>query len=348
MALVCDAGMLGFQALAPPDSVVRFYSGRSIPSALLIDATALFVRSTTQIEVDQLPGSIEFIGTATIGTDHLPIDALKAVGIKTASAPGCNAWAVTDYVLATLKRWAAFRGLDVTTLTLGIIGAGHVGGLLTRRARALGLTCLVSDAPKARQGLCSEHQPIDVVMAQSDVVTVHVPRIDSGPDCTTDLIDSTQLSRLSSGGLLINASRGSVISESTLLSRTDVDLALDVFPDEPYISRPLLERTWQMSPHIAGHSVEGKLNGTQTILKAWSNYTARPLNTLDRQAFLERYATRQAIVDTGPWGDVVAQCPLSPIDQRMRNACMQADHPADAFDKVRKDYILRRESEIPR
>lgn len=342
--LVYDAGMLGFQALAPLNAELRAYSGRSIPDALLTHADAVFVRSTTVIDVDRLPDSVRFIGTATIGTDHLPLDALAARGIAVASAPGCNAWAVTDYVLSTMARWAEVRGRDRDRLTLGVIGVGHVGGLLVKRAEALGLDCLLTDAPKARLGLCARHQSLESVVSHADVISVHVPKITEGMDRTTGLIQESTLRALRPGGLVINAARGSVIPESAILAPLELDWALDVFPDEPVISEALMRHVWQVTPHIAGHSVEGKFNGTRAVLEAWSAESGQPLQSLDETTYLDAIAKPEVAAGTDVWSDVCTQCPLDSVDQALRQAFARHTDPELAFDACRSRYVLRRES----
>ena len=342
--LVYDAGMLGFQALAPLDAEQRAYSGRSIPDAVLADADAVFVRSTTEIDVARLPESVTFIGTATIGVDHLPLKALAARGIEVASAPGCNAWAVTDYVLSTLAAWAEARGRDRDSLTLGVVGVGHVGGLLVKRAEALGLRCVLTDAPKARNGLCPRHQSLKSVLGEADIISVHVPKITAGRDCTTALLKEDDLRAVRPGGLIINAARGSVIPESAILASVELDWALDVFPEEPVISEALLQRAWQVTPHIAGHSVEGKFNGTRAVLEAWSAYTSQPLQQLDVHTYLNTIATPEIPRGSDVWSDVRTQCPLMPVDRALRHALAHQTESAAAFDVCRSQYVLRRES----
>jgi erythronate-4-phosphate dehydrogenase len=342
--LVYDAGVLGFQALAPRTAVCREYSGRTIPDATLADADAVFVRSTTHIDAAQLPESVRFIGTATIGLDHLPLHALAARGIEVASAPGCNAWAVTDYVLSTIAHWADTRGRNRDQLTLGVVGVGHVGGLLVKRAEALGLRCLLSDAPKARKGLCPRHQSLESVLSAVDVLSVHVPKITEGVDCTTALLDVRALQRLTPGSLVINASRGSVIPESAILTSGELDWALDVFPAEPIVSNALLSRVWQATPHIAGHSVDGKFNGTRAVLRAWSALSGQPLQSLDVRTYLDTIAQPTTPDTTDVWSDVRAHCPLESVDHALRQAVMHRTDPARAFDTCRRRYVLRRES----
>ena len=88
--LVADEGLLGLAELVPSHCEIRWYSGRDISPILLEGADALLVRSTARLAVHQLPESIRLIGTATIGTDHLPLAALAERGVAVHSAPGCR------------------------------------------------------------------------------------------------------------------------------------------------------------------------------------------------------------------------------------------------------------------
>ncbi|MGY8831806.1 MAG: 4-phosphoerythronate dehydrogenase, partial [Pseudomonadales bacterium] len=112
---------------------IRRLPGRSI------DADLLLVRSVTQVDRALLDGSaVKFVGTCTIGTDHLDLDYFQQAGITWASAPGCNARGVVDYVLGSLLVLAEQQGVDLATRTYGVVGAGQVGSRLLKVLRGLG------------------------------------------------------------------------------------------------------------------------------------------------------------------------------------------------------------------
>jgi len=344
---VADEGLLGLTELVPSDCELRWYSGRDIPRPLLDGADALLVRSTARVSAHNLPESIRYIGTATIGTDHLPLKQLFDRHITVASAPGCNAFAVTDYVLSHLFSWAKSRGRTVDDLMLGIIGVGAVGSLLNARAQAMGIGTLLSDQPRFDSGDLENHVPMGDVVRQSDVISLHVPRVTEGHYITDRLLDEKALSRIKRHGLLINASRGQVLHEHDLLKQTHFDLVLDVFPNEPVISDALISRSWRISPHIAGHSAEGKYRGTKQILQEAASLFSFELNRLDEEAFLE------AVAGARPSGhssmDTILQaCPMAETDRALRERVFRAfemEKP-DLFDETRKSYQLRRESEL--
>jgi len=343
--VVADEGLLGLAEMAPAHWQIRHYTGRVIDDDLLAGADALLVRSTVVLDVDRLPSSVQFIGTATIGTDHLPRDPLAARGIEVASAPGCNALAVTDYVLANLLEWAACHDRDWQSLCLAVIGVGAVGARLVARAERLGLRVVCSDAPRAEAGTLPTHQPLADVLASADVVSVHVPLTDVGNHPTRHLFDRQRLAQIRADGLFINASRGGVTTEDGLLA-CRCDLVLDVFPDEPVISDPLLERAWRVSPHIAGHSVEGKLRGTAQVVEALCRRLGEQPKAIDLDHLSTQYCPR--VQAASEIAQITASCPMTPIDASLRKAVVSqsATDRAVAFDRVRRDYPLRRESVV--
>lgn len=345
--VIADDGLLGLAELAPADWTVRWYSGRDIPPNLLNGASALLIRSTTRIIADTLPKTVKFIGTATIGTDHLPLADLGKRGIEVVSAPGCNAFAVTDYVLSQLLNWAKFRGRSLEQLTLGIIGVGAVGSLLEVRSSLLGIRCLVSDQPRYDRCNLPQHLPPLDLIRQSDVVSLHVPLLSKGPYRTERFLDSSALVEFSNNSLLINASRGPVLHEYDLLSNPQFDLVLDVFPNEPVISDSLINRSWRISPHVAGHSAEGKLRGTKQIVRVLADLTGASMNPLNEEAFLNSVAGQRYA------GGALAErirksCSIAETDRLLREMFINAferERP-NLFDQVRHSYLLRRESEF--
>ena len=195
--MVADEGLLGLTELVPSHCEIRWYSGRDIPQSMLKGADALLVRSTARVSAHNLPDSIRLVGTATIGTDHLPLQHLLDRAIRVVSAPGCNAFAVTDYVLSHVFSWAKSRGRNTSDLTLGIIGVGAVGSILDERARALGMKTLLSDQPRADSGDRFDHLPLVDVVRQADVISLHVPRVTTGDYVTDRLLDENVLAQSS-------------------------------------------------------------------------------------------------------------------------------------------------------
>ncbi|MCR5709003.1 MAG: 4-phosphoerythronate dehydrogenase [Bacteroidales bacterium] len=237
--------------------------GREIGRGAVRDAVALVVRTRTRCDASLLEGSaVRFIGTATIGTDHIDLDYCDSHGITVASAPGCNAAAVAQYVRVAVHS----LGLDRPDTTLGVIGVGHVGSLVAGVGRRAGMRVLLNDPPRQAAEGPEGFTPLPELLAESDVVTIHIPLWPGN----RDFADAAFFSQMRRGAAFINASRGEVSDETALLSaRPNLGrVVIDVWKNEPDINRALLEAADIATPHIAGYSVQGKINGTQAVVRA--------------------------------------------------------------------------------
>jgi len=253
---------------------VELLPGREITAADLRDCRCLLVRTVTRVDAHLLAGSaVEFVGTATIGTDHIDLDYLQSAGIGCSNAAGCNAEAASEYVVSGLFALAESRGFDPLTRRAGIVGCGNVGSRLLHKLETLGLDCLVCDPPLQEKG---EQQrdfvDLDTILHACDFISLHVPLTRDGRHPTFHLLGPERLRQLRHGCLLVNAARGEVIDNSALLEvlagRDDLVVFLDTWEGEPRPNRELLRRVDLATPHIAGYSVEGRLRGTQMILDA--------------------------------------------------------------------------------
>jgi erythronate-4-phosphate dehydrogenase len=251
---------------------VRRLPGRTLTAEAVRDADVLLVRSVTHVNQQLLGASaVRFVGTCTIGTDHLDLPWLEGAGIQWASAPGCNARGVVDYVLGSLFTLADLDGAALPQRRFGIIGAGQVGGRLATVLRGLGWDVRVCDPPRqAAQG--GEYCSLDEIIEQCDVISLHTPLTRTGPYPTWHLFDQARLERLRPGTWLINAARGPVVSNQALrqvlLARDDLQAVLDVWEQEPSVDATLADLCVLATPHIAGYSLEGRQRGTAAIYQA--------------------------------------------------------------------------------
>lgn len=240
--------------------------------AAVRDADAIVIRSETRVDGSLLEGSrVRFVGSATIGTDHVDLDYLAARGIAFACAPGCNANSVKEYVVAALLHLAGTRELSLPGKTIGVVGVGHVGSRVVAAAQALGLRVLENDPPLARQTGDPRFVPLGALL-DADIVTLHVPLTRSGTDPTYHLFDERLLARLRDDAVFINTSRGAVVETGALIRwlrrGTRRSAVLDVWEDEPRIDTGLLETAALGTPHVAGYSLEGKLNAVRIVRAA--------------------------------------------------------------------------------
>ncbi|TNF87832.1 MAG: 4-phosphoerythronate dehydrogenase [Gammaproteobacteria bacterium] len=253
---------------------VELLPGRDIRPSDLQDCRCLLVRTVTRVDEQLLEGTaVEFVGTATIGTDHIDLDYLQKTGIGCSNAAGCNAEAASEYVVSGLFALAERRGFDPFKRRAGIVGYGNVGSRLVHKLETLGLDCLVNDPPLQAGGdTRRDWVDLDTILRECDFISLHVPLTRSGMHATFHLLDEIRLRQLGDGCLLVNAARGEVVNNSALLSlleqRDDLHVFLDTWEGEPLPSRELLRRVGLATPHIAGYSVEGRLRGTQVILDA--------------------------------------------------------------------------------
>jgi len=235
-------------------------------------ATAIFVRSVTSVDASLLSGTdVSFVGTPTAGIDHLDLEYLESRNIRFASAPGCNANAVAEYVLDRLSEMHI-----PNDATIGIVGFGHVGSLVARYARIKGMSVLVNDPPLVASGFvfprwCT-HADLADLMKRSNVITLHVPYTDEGPFPTKDLITAGLLSSCLPNACVINTARGGILDErplADLVRSGHLSAVLDVFANEPAVDAYVTERVTFRTPHIAGYTHQAKRNGARVIFEAY-------------------------------------------------------------------------------
>jgi len=246
----------------------RLVNGRSLTNDAIRDAEILIVRSITKVNEELLKKSnVKFVGTATIGTDHIDLEYLKSRDIRFADAKGCNADSVAEYVFAALLKVASEKNISLNGKSIGVIGVGNIGSRIVRLAESLGLIVLKNDPPLERKGIGRNYVGIDDAL-QADIITFHVPMSYEGIDKTFHLLNENNLKKIKRGTVIINTSRGAVIDNIALLSESvikEFNLILDVWENEPSINSDLLAKTKIATPHIAGYSFEGKVNGTKMI-----------------------------------------------------------------------------------
>ena len=271
MRLIVDSHIPHIRGLIEPRADVLYLEPQEIKRDAVRDADALIVRTRTRCDAALLDGSrVRFIGSATIGTDHIDLDYCASRGITVRNAPGCNAPAVAQWVFCAIHAWMQARGIAAPDgLTLGIVGVGHIGSIVARWGRALGFTVLLNDPPREnRDGSFDEiFSPLEELQRRCDIITFHTPLTRDGQWPTWHLCDQVFLDGLAHCRLILDAARGPIADNAALLGWHG-DVALDCWENEPGISLPLLEKAIVATPHIAGYSTEGKQRGTAMMLDA--------------------------------------------------------------------------------
>ncbi|WP_394236476.1 4-phosphoerythronate dehydrogenase PdxB [Pseudomonas anguilliseptica] len=332
---------------------IRRLPGRSIDAAAVADADLLLVRSVTQVNRGLLEGSpVRFVGTCTIGTDHLDLDYFQQAGITWVSAPGCNARGVVDYVLGSLLVLAEQQGVDLATRTYGVVGAGQVGSRLLKVLRDLGWRVLVCDPPRqAVEG--GDFVSLQQVLDECDVISLHTPLERLGDHPTYHLFDNARLSALKPGSWLINASRGAVVDNQALrellVLRSDLQVVLDVWEGEPQADVDLAALCRIATPHIAGYSLDGKLRGTAQIYQALCQYLGVAPSVELQQLMPAAWLSELTIDASADPAWALASICRAVYDPRRDDADFRRSLQGDvatrrtAFDGLRKHYPMRRE-----
>ncbi|TWH71415.1 D-3-phosphoglycerate dehydrogenase [Azomonas agilis] len=267
------------------------YITSSLPDAELkekiADAHFVGIRSRTQLtaEVFDAAKKLIAVGCFCIGTNQVDLDAARERGIAVFNAPYSNTRSVAELVLAEailLLRgipernavchrggWlkSATNSFEIRGKTLGIVGYGSIGTQLSVLAEGLGMHVVFFDVvTKLPLGNAVQAPSLDALLAQSDIVTLHVPELPS----TKWMIGEKELRTMKKGGILLNASRGTVVViEALAAALADKHLlgaAIDVFPVEPrsnddeFISPLRGFDNVILTPHVGGSTIEAQAN----------------------------------------------------------------------------------------
>ena len=357
MKIVCSSTLACPREAFGEMGEVAIVEDRHMGAGDVRDADALIVRSTTLVNRELLEQSrVRFVGTATIGTDHMDVQFLERRGIRWCHAPGCNANSVSEYFTSALLCLAVRHGFALRGKTAGVIGVGNVGARVARKAEALGMRVLLNDPPRQR----AEPQAgrlfasLADVLQNADMVTLHVPLTREGEDPTFHMADGSFFARLKPGAIVFNLARGPVVRTEALLSALAdgrvKHAVIDTWEGEPAYRKDLLDRVDLGTPHIAGHSFEGKVLGTYLVYREACRFFGVPPawspEPLLHGADARTIPLLSPAADEVPtlWNSVRAVYDIEADDRRLRAGCV--DDPvrrAAHFDSLRKNYPVRRE-----
>ncbi|MFB6348247.1 4-phosphoerythronate dehydrogenase [Moraxella sp. ZJ142] len=321
-------------------------AGRDITAKTLAThrPNALFIRSVTQVAADNLGDlsalPLKFVGSATIGTDHVDGDYLDKFGISFANAAGCSKHSVAQYVITAILH--ALPQARQTPIRLGIIGLGNIGSTLADYAARLGWQVSGYDPFLPPSDI--NQADFDGVLT-ADVISIHTPLTHSGRHPTAKLFDAATFSKLNTNALLINTARGEIIEQTALMhaiANKNLRVVLDVFPHEPTIDADLLNALTLATPHIAGYTLEGKIRGTDMIYQAFCRHfdleicqTLPPLLP-DNPYRFDELMDKFSLIKLRDYYDIAAD--FASLQMVNHQGVTGAD-----FDKLRKNYRLRHE-----
>ena len=348
MKIVIDDRIPFIRGAFEPFAEVLYLPGKEISPVAVRDADALVTRTRTICGRGLLAGSsVKVIATATIGYDHIDTLWCEGNGIVWSNAPGCNSGSVCQYVASVLVSLARRHSLKLSEMTLGVVGVGNVGGKVAAMAEALGMRVLLNDPPRERREGPGRFVSLDALVAESDVVTLHVPLQMAGEDATFHLFDDGRLSAMRSGQFLINSSRGPVVDNAALKEALASGLiggaVLDVWENEPDIDRELMRMLEFSTPHIAGYSADGKANGTAMSVHTVARILDLPLLGWTPECIPAPACPLDFSIDAAgkTLADVLSEAVLHTYDVESDSAALRAA-PED-FEKLRGYYPVRRE-----
>lgn len=340
MKIVADIDIPFLRGVFEPYAAVVYLPGDRIAAADVRDADALLVRTRTACTASLLEGSqVKFIGTATVGSDHIDGEFCAARGIAVATAKGSNVRGVLQWVSAVLVWLSENRAMLPRRTTLGVVGVGEIGSLVRRYALHWGYGVVCSDPPRERaEGLTARDgfYSLAGVAGKSDILTFHVPLTRTGPDATYHLAGGELLSLMRPRAVLLNSSRGPVIEPGALSdARGDLGFAIDTWNGEPDIDRGVLARTLLATPHVAGYTVQGKAAATAMVVDALAGmFGLTPLRGWFPD---EKLRSRPRLVS---WNDLRAGIG-SYYDISCESSALKS-HP-EYFEEMRNQYDYRKE-----
>lgn len=356
MKVVADDKIPFLKGVLEPYAEVVYLPGSEISAHDVRDANAILTRTRTKCNAALLEGSsVRFIGTATIGYDHIDAAYCKSKQISWTSAPGCNAASVAQYMASLLLCDAQKNSISLRGKTLGIIGVGNVGSQVARIGNILGMKLLLCDPPRKRNsergvithglyGNPATFVSLETILEEADYLTLHVPLNREREDRTFHLGDSAFFQQTRKHPFLINASRGEVVStealKTALITNRLRAAALDVWENEPDIDLELMGLLDYATPHIAGYSLDGKANGTSAVVRACSRFFGLPLTDFSTGQ-IQMPPPDHPVLDLtrsrNPLGDAV----MATYD--IRNDDISLRSSPESFEKLRGNYPVRRE-----
>jgi erythronate-4-phosphate dehydrogenase len=361
---ICHSPLTFFNELCQFDGDINGelipFSGRTLTAEQVADADVLLVRSITKVNeaLLHLNNKLKFVGSATIGTDHVDVDYLAQRNITFHSAPGCNAISVAEYVLSALVVLAERYLLDLSQLSVGIVGGGNTGTRLSEKLSALGIKFKICDPLLADKQTKNRSQNDNNVSSDTreyfslnevlacDVISLHVPKVVGGKYPTDKLLNKEKLSTLRDEQILISACRGDVIDNDALLALKKtghaLKLVLDVWQGEPNVLEGLIPYTEIATAHIAGYSLEGKARGSEMLYQALCRkLKIHPKHKL--VSFLPSASISEVKINEDFSQILLNQLVKMVYDVRRDDAIFRQQLSQQGFDSLRKNYPVRRE-----
>lgn len=342
LKIIADQNLHKLTSFLPSDSELGFYDpSDGIPDTN--DFDALLLRTVTKLSADSfpdIPSSLKFIGTGSSGSDHIDIEYIESNGLKFADAKGCNAQAVAEYIITSLLLWRENKRVQLQNFTYGIIGAGKAGIAVADMFTKFGLNYKLFDPPREQNEKHFTSSTLDEIL-DCDVLTFHVPLTHSGDFPTHHWLNKEKLSGRSFK-LILNAARGGVIDEKSLLDSINSgvvdDIVIDVWENEPDFNPKIMERAFIATPHIAGYSEQAKLNASMMVCKKLCMFfglTCPPIEELYETKSISLASLNYSFKDL-----LLRLHPIKEYDAVLRDLSYRSDK-TKLFAKLRTDRPFR-------
>ena len=360
MKIIADENMPYVQELFGDLGTIETVNGRTLTAEIVQDADVLLVRSVTQVDESllSLNTQLKFVGSATIGTDHIDTSYLAERKLPFSNSPGCNATAVGEFAFIAMLELANRFSSTLKDKVVGIVGAGNTGSAVAKCLETYGVEVLLHD-PLIEANDDRDFISLDELITRANVISLHVPITKTGEHKTWYLFDEERLNSLNYNTWLLNCCRGEVVDNLALIKvkqhRSDIKVVLDVWEGEP---NPMVELiTWVefATPHIAGYSLEGKARGTYMLYQKLMQMLGKK-EEKDMFALLPSFRTEQLTLVNDTSEKVLLQISRFVYDLRDDDALFREtlfeetkkknpDNSSinNGFDLMRKNHKYRRE-----
>ena len=265
-------------------------------AAMIGEYDGLAIRSSTKVTKAILAAAknLKVVGRAGIGVDNVDIPAASAAGVVVMNTPFGNSITTAEHAIALMfalarqlpeadastqaGKWEKnrFMGVELTAKTLGLIGAGNIGGIVADRALGLKMKVIAYDpflTPERAIEMGVEKVDLDTLLARADFITLHTPLTDQ----TRNILSAENLAKTKKGVRIINCARGGLIDEAALKAGLDsghiAGAALDVFVEEPAKASPLFGTPGFVStPHLGASTTEAQVNVAIQVAEQMADY----------------------------------------------------------------------------
>ena len=282
----------------------------------------LAIRSATKVteKILNAADNLKVIGRAGIGVDNIDRDAASKKGVIVMNTPFGNMITTAEHAIAMMfavarqipqasasthsGKWekSKFMGVELTGKTLGVIGAGNIGGIVCDRARGLKMKVLAYDpflSLEKAEKMGVEKVELDALLARADFITLHVPLTDQ----TRNILSRENLAKTKKGVRIINCARGGLVDEEALADALKAGhvagAAFDVFAVEPALENPLFDLPNVVcTPHLGAATTEAQENVALQVAEQMSDYllTGAVTNALNMPS-----VTAEEAKVMGPW-----------------------------------------------